>query len=144
MKPFIFMIFTLTLVLSACATPGDQPLTVTDAWARPALNGQNSAIYFMIENPRAKTDSLLSAVTAVAESTELHKSMMNAEGVMSMQPQAAVEVPAKSQVEFKPGGLHVMLINLKQDLMPGDTLDLVLNFKDAGEVKLSVPVKEPQ
>ena len=64
-------------------------------------------------------------------------------GVMMMVQQENVPVSAESQVEFKPGGLHVMLIGLKQDLNPGDTFAVTLNFENAGEITLDVPVREP-
>lgn len=138
----IMVIFAGLLTFSACSNAPAQPLVVTDDWARPAPAGQNSAIYFQINNPTSSVDSLLSASTTVAQATELHKSQMDSSGVMSMHPQEAVEIPARETVEFKPGGLHVMLINLNQELAPGDTLLLTLKFKEAGEITLEVPVEE--
>ena len=69
-------------------------------------------------------------------------SQMDSSGVMSMQPQQSVEIPASDTVEFKPGGLHVMLINLNQDLALGNTILLTLKFEKAGEITLEVPVEE--
>ena len=69
--------------------------------------------------------------------------MMDANGVMSMQPQESVPVPAQGTVEFKAGGLHVMLINLNRDLKVGDTFTVTLNFQNAGEITVDVTVKEP-
>lgn len=143
MKRPIILLIAFIFLLTACAqAEPDQPLVVKDFWARPGLNGQNSAIYFTIQNPAGKADKLLSAATEVAQSTELHMSMMNAEGVMSMIEQEFIEVPANSTVEFKPGGLHVMLVGLEQDLPAGANLSLRLQFENAGEIQLDVPVKE--
>lgn len=64
-------------------------------------------------------------------------------GVMMMVQQENVPVSAESKVEFKPGGLHVMLIGLKQDLNPGDTITVTLNFEKVGQITLDVPVREP-
>jgi len=64
-------------------------------------------------------------------------------GVMTMVQQENVPVAAQSQVEFKPGGLHVMLIGLSQDLNPGDTFAIRLNFEKAGQITLDVPVSTP-
>ena len=69
--------------------------------------------------------------------------MMDSNGVMSMKMQKSVPVPAQQEVIFKPGGLHVMLFNLKQDLKVGDTMTLTLNFKEVGDVVIDVPVREP-
>ena len=64
-------------------------------------------------------------------------------GVMMMVQQENVHVGAQSQIEFTPGGLHVMLIGLNQDLNPGDTFQVTLNFENAGRITLDVPVREP-
>jgi len=64
-------------------------------------------------------------------------------GVMMMVQQENVRIGAQSQIEFTPGGLHVMLIGLNQDLNPGDTFQVTLNFENAGQITLDVPVREP-
>ncbi len=114
-----------------------------DAWARPANQGDNSAIYFKINNPGPAIDALIEAQTEVAAQTELHKSEMDNQGVMSMHPQHQIEIPPDSQVEFAPGGYHVMLVDLQQDLKVGDTVELTLRFQNFGEITLDVPVKQP-
>jgi copper(I)-binding protein len=128
------------LILAGC---GSGSLTVNDAWARPVNAGGNSAVYFVIDNSTGQDDVLLGASTEIAQSAELHRSEMGAGDVMMMHPQEAVEVPRRSKVTFEPAGLHVMLVNLAQDLAPGDSLSLTLNFEQAGEVRLDVPVREP-
>lgn len=143
MKRVLLISVIAIVLLAACAqAESGQKVTVEDAWARPALNGQNSAIYFTIKNPTQQDDRLLRAISDVAQSVELHMSMMNAEGTMSMQPQESVSVPAGQAVEFKPGGLHVMLVGLKQDLKVGDMLGVTLQFENGGELQLEVPVQE--
>jgi copper(I)-binding protein len=129
----------LALVLSAC---GQKTLSVEDAWARPGIAGGTSAVYFVINNPTGAADTLLSASTPVSPNAEMHKSQMDENGAMEMQMQASVPVPERSQVEFQPGGLHVMLINLPQDLKAGETISLTLTFQNAGAIELSVPVRE--
>jgi copper(I)-binding protein len=64
-------------------------------------------------------------------------------GVMTMVQQENVPVEAQSQVQFKPGGLHVMLIGLKQELNPGDSFTIRLNFEKAGQITLDVTVSTP-
>lgn len=135
------VLFFSLLWLAAC-TP-QQALTLKDAWARPGLKDGNSAVYFEVQNPLAEEDLLLQAECPAAASTELHISMMDASGNMMMQPQENVPIPAQGQVSFKPGGLHVMLIGLTQDLNVGDTLALTLTFQNAGTLQLEVPVKTP-
>lgn len=145
MKRILFIILaTVMFVLSACqSAQTSTELTVNDAWARSALQGNPTAIYFVINNPTDEEDVLLTASTDASIMTELHMSSMDASGVMKMTPQENVPVPAKSEVIFKQGGLHVMLMNIKKDLKPGDTVKLTLNFEKAGQIVLDVPVKTP-
>ncbi len=136
---FVLSLTVLFFLLAAgCGTGGE--LTVSDAWARPAAAGGNSAVYFVIENSGAE-DALLGASVAVADSAEMHRSVMD-EGVMRMEMQPSVAVPGGGRVAFEPGGLHIMLIGLKEDLNPGDSLEVTLTFEKAGEITLQVPVEE--
>ena len=68
---------------------------------------------------------------------------MDSEGIMSMEQQDQVPIPANEIVEFAPGGLHVMLVSLGQDLSVGDTFPITLVFQNHGEMSLSVEVKQP-
>jgi len=68
---------------------------------------------------------------------------MSDNGTMVMQQQESIPIPAGDSVELKPGGLHVMLIELRQDLKPGDELELILNFQNAGEMEYKVTIREP-
>ena len=133
---------SLAVLLSACNLSTGE-LTVQDAWARPAVIGENAAAYFIVENGTSSNDSLLSVNSDVAAAAELHMSMAHGNDVMSMEMQKAVEIPARDEVDFKPGGLHVMLVALNQNLNIGDTISLTLRFQKAGEVTVEVPVKEP-
>jgi copper(I)-binding protein len=140
MKRLIFISsLILALLLSACG--GSNTLTVTNVWARPGNADGNSAIYFVV-TPGSEADTLLSANSDVA-TAELHESKMGDDGTMMMMPQENVPIPAGEKVEFKPGGLHVMLVGLKNDLKAGDTFQMMLKFEKAGEIRLEVTVKEP-
>ncbi len=110
---------------------------------RPARAGENGAAYFVITNGTTADDTLLSITSEIASATEVHMSMGDANGVMSMQMQESVTLTARDKVEFKPGGLHVMFVNLTRDLKVGDTIPLVLNFENAGSLTIDVPVKAP-
>jgi len=130
----------LLLPLSSC---GSEALSISKLWVRPGITSGNSAIYFELENPTDQDDVLLSAESDVAQSVELHMSKMNEDGTMSMQKQKTVPVPANSTIEFKPGGLHIMLINLVDDLTPGESFELTLNFQKSNSLILEAIVQEP-
>jgi len=63
-------------------------------------------------------------------------------GMMGMQPIKRLEIPAGGTVELKAGSYHIMMIGLKQDLKPGDTIEIILTFEKAGEVKVNAAVRE--
>lgn len=129
----------LALVLTACGS-GVGSFQVIDAWARPGLTDGNSAVFFVINNPGA-ADLLLSASSDVADAVEIHKTIMQ-DGTMQMVQQMNVPVPTGETI-FKTGDLHVMLIGLKDDLNPGDSFTLTVNFEKFGEQVVNVTVREP-
>jgi len=140
MKFRILLLFVV-IAMSACS-PASKTLTVNEAWARPAQTGKNGAVYFIIENGTNTADMLLSANADIADSTEAHMSTVNDQDMASMQMQEAVHIPAGEAVIFKPGGLHLMLVNLKRDLKIGDIFMLTLHFESAGEMTLKIKVQE--
>lgn len=139
--PWFLSIFLFGLWLASCG--GEQALTVQEAWARPAGAGENSAIYFQIENSTSEPDALLSVDTAVAGAVEIHQSRMDENGVMTMEQQSQVVIPDRSEVEFAPGGLHVMLIGLLEPLEVGDEFQVDLVFENGGTRTVDVIVREP-
>jgi hypothetical protein len=126
------------MLVSGCS---QKSLQVSDVWARPAAAGDNGAVYFVIDNPLKDADTLLSVVCETADQAEIHKSSEE-NGMMMMEPQKSVSVAAQSKVDFAPGGLHVMLVQLKNDLKVGDHFYLTLYFDRAGAVTISAEVKE--
>jgi len=128
--------------MSSCAS-GAGEIAVQEAWARPGAAGGNSAIYFVIDNRQGQADTLLSAASEAAQMVELHISKMGDDGTMTMEHQENVPVPAGEKLEFKPGGLHVMLMGLTGDLKPGDKITVTLTFEKAGSMEVEAAVREP-
>jgi hypothetical protein len=137
MKPPVFF---AALLLASCKPASAPPeVSVEGAWARATVPGQTgSAAYFTIRNAGG-ADKLLS-VTSPAGDASLHSTSMD-NGVMRMRPVQALDVPAKSAVELKPGGTHVMLMDLKRPLQAGATLELDLKFEQSGERKVTADVR---
>lgn len=97
--------------------------------------------YLTIRNTGTTADTLLSVETPVAARGEIHDMNMTDEGVMRMRRLAdGIEIPAGGTVELKPGGKHLMLMELKQPLVAGSTVSVKLIFKSgvSGEVELPV------
>jgi periplasmic copper chaperone A len=111
---------------------------IKDAWARATPGGaRNGASYLTIRSPTA--DRLTAAASPVAERVELHLSTMEG-GVMRMREVPAIDLPPGETVTLKPGGLHVMLMGLKQPLQPGEIIPLTLEFEKAGKREITAAV----
>lgn len=138
-KRRIFMAILLLFVPVACAQAGE--LSVVGGWVtEPIGNVKNSAAYFTIENAGGGADRLTAVSTPAAERAELHTHVME-DGVMKMRQVVQVEVPAGENVRFKPGGLHVMLIGLREPLKTGDRVPFTFTFEKAGRITVEFPVR---
>ena len=137
----------ILLFISGCTNKAPEHhhhtgIRVYDAWVRAVPpNMKMTAAYMSFHNHSKMEDALLSAETPIAGVVETHTVEEN-KGVMSMKPVDSIPVPANGMQELKPGGFHLMLIQLKQVPKMGETVSLVLNFKHAGRVEVSAPVKE--
>ena len=139
MKRVVTILALAAIFLSACGA-GD--IEVHEPWARAAMQGQNSAAYLMLHNHSSSADELIGASSDIADAVEVHLSQMGPNGEMQMIPQESVPLAAGEEAMFQPGGLHIMLIGLKQDLKAGDTFQVVLHFKTHADITLEVTVQE--
>lgn len=128
----------LAALLAAPALAGPA-IEVTEAWARPSIPNRPGAAYLEIRNAGDAPDRLVGVRAAGAEAAELHEARQK-DGMMTMAPVEAIEVPAGETVKLAPGGFHVMLFGLAKPLAEGDTLGLTLEFEQAGEIAVAAPV----
>jgi copper(I)-binding protein len=131
------------LVLSACGAGSAGPqIRVEDAWARPVpAAGGNGAVFMRLVNAGNEADQLAGGESPLVSAVEVHRTTVE-EGVMRMEHIPGLEVPPKGEVLLKPGGYHVMLIDVDQSLAPGDTLPITLRFEKTAEIKIDVEVHE--
>jgi copper(I)-binding protein len=126
---------------AAATTPG---VLVEDAWVRATVGSKDTAMtaaFMSLTNPGKTEITLTSAVSPVAGMVQLHEMAMK-DGKMVMQEKAGgIVVPVESHTHLKPSGDHVMLMDLKQPLKPGDEVPLTLKFSDGSTHDLTVPVK---
>lgn len=122
----------------AAAKAGD--ISILQPWARASVAGQSASGGFLVLDNKGSDDRLLSASAAVADQVELHTMKMEGE-MMKMMKVEGIDVPAGKTTELKPGGFHVMFINLKAPLKEGTTIPVKLKFRNAGEVTVDMPVK---
>ncbi len=133
-------ILIATLALAATSVQA-QTVEVRDAWARSTVQGQKASGAFMKLTAKEGT-RLVGVSSPVAGITEVHEMKMEGD-VMKMRAVSALELPAGKTVELKPGGYHVMLMDLKTALKKDSTIPLTLLFKDAKGVESKVEVQLP-
>jgi periplasmic copper chaperone A len=141
----------VALVLAAFGSPAAAHeataggLTIEHPHARATVAVQMSgAAYMVIRNRGAEPDRLLGARTEEAQAAELHGTTVTAEGVARMRPAEAVEIPPGGEAKLAPGGLHLMLVGLKGQLIEGTSFPMTLVFERAGEVEVEVMVERPR
>lgn len=131
----------LAAVLMAAAAGASAQVTVKDAWVRATVPQQKATGAFM--QLQSGADSrLVSVSTPQAANAEIHEMAMQGD-IMRMRQVPAVELPAGKTVELKPGGHHVMLMNLKGQVKEGDTVALALTFEGRDGKRQTVEVKAP-
>jgi copper(I)-binding protein len=117
-------------------------ISVEQAWSRATAPGQTTgAVFATIRNAGAAADRLESATCAAAGTVELHGHELGADGLMRMRAVPAIEIPAGAAVELKPGGLHIMLFDLRQPLAKGATTAVTLRFQRAGEITIAAAIE---
>ena len=118
-----------------------ESVQIRDGWVRSTVPGQKGSGAFM--KITAKESVRLTGVSSpVAGVAEVHEMKMEGD-VMKMRAVPVLELAAGSTVELKPGGYHLMLMDLKQSLTVGSTVPVTLMFRDAKGAERRVEVKLP-
>ncbi len=134
-------IAALAFLLSAGTALADGGIAVSEPWARAsAPAARNGAAYMVVTNSGAEPDRIVAAQSPVAEKAELHTHLMDG-GVMKMRPVDAFEVAPGEPAVLRPGGMHVMLLGLKQPLTQGSRFPVTLTFAKGGTVTVDVAVQ---
>lgn len=122
--------------------PSWAQVTVSDAYVRatPPM-GPNTAAFMQLENNGDRDLALVSAASPQADKVELHR-VLEQDGVMQMREVERIAVPAGERVSLEPGGLHLMLLGVKQPLAAGDEVSLELNWDNGETEQLVLPVKD--
>ncbi len=118
-----------------------QAVDVQGAWARGTVQGQKATGAFMTLTAKEST-RLVGVASPVAGVSEIHEMAMEGD-VMKMRAVAGLDLPAGKVVELKPGGYHVMLMDLKLPLQKDTTIPLTLRFKNAKGVESKTELKVP-
>lgn len=134
MKKFILSIVSIAAVFGA-------DVEIDGAYAMASIpNVPNSAAFFVIKNNSDKDIAITSANSDIAEKNELHTHIKENKMIKMMKIEKLV-VPAKSSLELKSGGEHIMLMGLKKELKAGDEINLELSFSDGDKKNIKVAIK---
>lgn len=137
-------LFTASLLFSAGVFAGaaDQ-VVVQDPYVRLAPpNAPATGAFMVIKNNGDKDIKVVKAENPASKVTELH-THLNEGGVMKMRPVQGVDIKAKGEAVLKPGGLHVMLIDLKAAMKEGDLVPITFTFDDGSTKKVDAKVVRP-
>lgn len=138
---------SLAAALALCALSGfapaalaqDAALQVDDAWVRATVPNQHATGVFM-QLTSAAAGRLVAVESDAAKHVEVHEMAMQ-DNVMKMRQVPGIDLPAGQKVELKPGGYHVMLIDLARQITPGEHIALTLVVEDGKQQQHRVPVQ---
>ncbi len=138
------LLMILLIAMGPIAAQAMDDVTLNDPYVRAVPPGQpNSAAFMQIVNQGSSDHALVGGSSPASEVVELHTHTMEG-GMMRMRQVEKIDLPAGQTVSLQPGGLHVMLIGLKQKLLPGEDVELTLTYEDGSEVTVKAPVRKLQ
>jgi protein SCO1 len=115
-------------------------IRVVGAWSRSTAPGASvGVVYFEVTNA-GPADTLLAIECPAAQRAEMHATDRS-DGIMKMRPVESVDIPAGGRLSFQPGGLHAMLIGIKEPLKEGGRLPLTLVFRRAGKLRFEAAIQ---
>lgn len=148
-----------TTTTAAADTGAESTVRIEDVWARPGTAGGNSAVYLTLIG--GDTDDALVGVTVSADvvgTAEVHETVADdggadmgdsnmgdadpGGGMMTMREVDSIAIPAGGTVALEPGGYHIMLLGLTEDLVVGDTIEVTLDFESGNTETVTAEVKE--
>lgn len=139
----VLLLGTLTMPLTGLADSA-KDIVIKEPYVRAVPPGQpNSAAFMKLGNSTSTNHAIVGAKSDAAQIVELHTHVHEG-GMMKMRQVDAIEIPAQGETELKPGGLHVMLIGLQRDLVPGESVTITLDFADGSSSQIQAPVKKLQ
>jgi copper(I)-binding protein len=160
MLPLLIVVVVLGAVfLAACSSgPEEATIVIEEPWARPGkmkMEGMEmesegggmampgtSAIFMTIRNDGREDDRLVGVTGDAAEFVEIHTTETR-DGVTMMAKIPGIDIPGGDEVVLERGGLHIMLINIHEDLNEGDSVTVELQFEESGPQTVTAEVRAP-
>jgi copper(I)-binding protein len=132
----------------------ENPIAISDPWVRSTVPVSDeteksetervTGAYMGIANHGEADQTLVSVQVSpdIATTVELHETILDDNDVMQMRPVDSVVIPADGNTVLKPGGYHLMLLDVQRDLNPGDTVELTLTFESGIEMVVNAEVRD--
>lgn len=134
---------TLLVSFGAWAGGAADSIVVHEPYVRLAPpNAPATGAFMVFRNTGDKEVKVVKAESPLAKATELHNHI-NDGGVMRMRPVQGIDIKPKGEAALKPGGLHIMLIDLKAPMKEGDLVPITLSFDDGSSKKVDAKVVRP-
>ena len=142
MKQLSLLALSLLFSAGVLAAAADN-VSVDNPYVRLAPpSAPTTGAFMVIHNNGDKDIKVLKADNPVSRLTELH-THLNEGGVMKMRPVPGIDIKAKGEAVLKPGGLHVMMIDLKAPMKEGDIVPITLSFDDGSTKQVDARVIRP-
>ena len=133
---FAFFLATFNAFLET----SDAVIEVVNSWIRAAHpSAKANAGYMTLKNSGSEDVTLIKMENEVFDNIEVHE-MTVVDGLMDMHEVSNIVIPAKGQIQFEPGGKHLMLKGPREHLSKGQTVDLILTFKSGKKQTVSINV----
>ncbi|HEU4592630.1 MAG TPA: copper chaperone PCu(A)C [Steroidobacteraceae bacterium] len=141
LRRFIPFLFGMLVVPATAHQYELGALVIGHPWTRPAPATMSMGVaYLSITNNGKDADTLIAASTPAAESVQFHQTTI-VDGVARMRPLPEVLIAPGGTVRIEPGGIHLMLVNLKAALESGKPVPLTLEFRKAGRITVQLSVE---
>ena len=138
----ILVLATAALTASPVFAANSAPVQASNAWIRWLPAGLPAGGYMQLHNLSAKPIDLVRATSADYGSTMMHHTV-NKGNTTEMLPVARVTIPAHGSVAFQPGGYHIMLMQPKKTIQPGDQVPITLKFSGGTTLRVEFQVRKP-
>lgn len=130
----------LAISLANCTKPAPE-VKITNNWVRATQDGQDVGAAYMTLS--SNTDTTLTQIESTAsDSIEIHSMTMD-KGVMKMRMLETLALKANMPFELAPGGFHLMLFDLKNNLTAGEKVSFTLHFKDSQGKEMTMSIQSP-
>lgn len=145
MKTILSIVFVMAISLFSnvlFAATAAESMTIVDPYVRAVPPGQTvSACFMKLKNTSATAHAVVKASSDVSKVVELH-THTHENGMMMMRQVEKMDIPANRETTLQPGGLHIMLIGLHNELKLDQKVSLTLEFEDGSKKEISAPVRK--